>query len=70
MSYHWVAEPVAHDVEATELTRAGIDERFADQATAEAWLGANYLELADLGIAQVSLYEEDRLVYGLMPLDE
>ncbi|GAA2181850.1 hypothetical protein GCM10009785_18620 [Brooklawnia cerclae] len=49
---------------------AGIGMRFDDQAAAEEWLGAFYADLQDLGVSQVSLFEEDRLVYGPMSLDE
>lgn len=71
MSYWWSAE-LAPGAEATpdDLSGAGLDARFEDQAAAEEWLGAFYTDLADLGVSQVSLYEADRLVYGPMPLSE
>ena len=47
----------------------GLREPFESQSAAEAWLTATYADLADLGVAAVSLYEEDRLVYGPMSLD-
>ena len=71
MSYWWDAE-LAAGAEATEddLTGAGLGNRFEDQQAAEEWLGAFYDDLADLGVARVSLFEEDRLVSGPMPLGE
>ncbi|MEL4357373.1 MULTISPECIES: hypothetical protein [unclassified Luteococcus] len=71
MSYLWTAE-LAPGAEASEddLAGAGVGKRFEDQATAEAWLGEYYEDLADLGVTSVSLFEEDRLVYGPMSLDE
>ncbi|MBO1031194.1 hypothetical protein IPV09_07570 [Tessaracoccus sp. SD287] len=69
MSWYWDAELVAGaELRADDLTGAGMGRRFDDQGSAEAWLTESYLELTDLGIDQVSLYEEDRLVYGPMSL--
>lgn len=70
MAYLWAAE-LAPGAEASEddLAGAGIGQRFDDQTLAEQWLTAYYEELADLGVAQVSLFEEDRLVYGPMSLE-
>ena len=42
---------------------------FATQAAAESWLTANYPALSDAGVTSVSLYEEDRRVYGPMSLE-
>lgn len=69
MAWYWEAEVVAGaDVVDDDLSGAGIGRRFDDQGSAETWLTENYLELSDLGLDQVSLYEEDRLVYGPMSL--
>lgn len=70
MGYLWGAE-LAPGAEASDddLAGAGVGRRFDDQGMAEQWLQANYEELADLGVAQVSLFEEDRLVYGPMSLE-
>jgi hypothetical protein len=43
-------------------------QRFASQADAESWVGETWAELADEGVAQVTLFEHDRQVYGPMPL--
>lgn len=58
--YRWVLAPgSADDLAAT----------WPDQAAAEAWLTGAYPELLDAGVNEVSLYEEDRLVYGPMSLE-
>ncbi len=64
MSWRWRSVPAPSD---TDLP--GADETFGSQAEAEAWLSTHFLDLADAGVAEVSLYEEDRLVYGPMSLD-
>lgn len=71
MGYLWAAE-LTPGCEASDddLAGAGVGKRFDSQAEAELWLGEYYEDLADLGVATVSLFEEDRLVYGPMPLDE
>ena len=44
------------------------DQRFASQADAESWVGEIWAELADHGVAAVTLLEHDREVYGPMSL--
>lgn len=44
------------------------DQRFASQADAESWVGEIWSELADQGVAAVTLFEYDRQVYGPMSL--
>lgn len=71
MAYLWTADLAAgSDVAEDELAGAGIGRRFDDQAQAEAWLTATYEDLVDLGVTHVSLFDEDRLMYGPMSLDE
>jgi hypothetical protein len=41
-----------------------------NQSDAESWLGENWRELADEGVARASLFDGDRHVYGPMPLSE
>ncbi|GAB3819136.1 hypothetical protein [Kribbella italica] len=41
---------------------------FSAQGDAESWLGEIWRELADQGVAQVYLLEDDREVYGPMSL--
>ncbi len=40
------------------------------QSDAENWIGEQWRELADEGVAQVTLFEDGRLVYGPMALAE
>jgi hypothetical protein len=40
------------------------------QSDAESWLGETWRELAAAGVAQVSLFDDGRLVYGPMLLTE
>ena len=61
MSWHWVPDREPDD--ATVIRRT-----FATQGEAETWLGEFYPELITAGVQAVSLYEEDRLVYGPMNL--
>ncbi len=66
MSWFWRS---ASSADAGALSELGFDEPFASQGDAEAWISANYAELPTLGVSAVSLFEEDRLVYGPMSLD-
>lgn len=69
MSYRWMAEAAANtDLTTDDLNALGLDNDFAEQGQAEAWLTGNYEQLVDSGITQVSLHEGDRLVYGPMSL--
>lgn len=65
MSWHWTTTPELPGDEAGEL---GLDQTFDAQGDAESWLGEFYPDLAEAGVTAVSLYEEDRLVYGPMDL--
>ncbi len=42
---------------------------FPTQGEAEAWLSESWKDLADAGVAAVTLYEEGVVAYGPMPLD-
>lgn len=42
---------------------------FPSQADAEAWLGESWSDLADCGVAAVTLKRFDDVVYGPMSLD-
>ncbi len=46
-----------------------LDRGFASQGEAESWLGEYYPDLVEAGVSAVTLFEEDRLVYGPMRLD-
>lgn len=69
MSYRWVAESApGSEADQDDLLGLGIDTAFDDQTSAERWLSDTFADLADLGVTSVSLFEEDRLVYGPMSL--
>ncbi len=59
--YRWVATP--------ESAEADLPQGWPEQAAAEGWLTVAYPDLLDAGVTAVSLYEEDRLVYGPMSLE-
>ena len=42
----------------------------SNQSDAESWLGEHWRELAEAGVAQVSLYDGPAKIYGPMPLSE
>ena len=50
------------------LDTAPAAEPFPSQADAESWIGENWRELLAGGVAQVTLLEGDREVYGPMGL--
>jgi hypothetical protein len=58
------------DAAGSEVDVAGehADRRFASQADAESWVGEIWADLAELGVAAVTLLEHDRVVYGPMSL--
>ena len=41
-----------------------------NQSDAESWVGEQWRELAEAGVAQVTLFDGERKVYGPMPLAE
>lgn len=43
-------------------------QRFVSQADAESWVGEIWTELAEEGVASVTLFEGERAVYGPMSL--
>lgn len=63
MSWHWEANPAPRE------PGTDIERQFDDQGAAEAWLTEHFESLQDAGVAEVTLYEADRLVYGPMSLD-
>ncbi len=68
MPWTWRYEdPTGSPVEPTEQTP--VAEGFPNQADAESWIGENWRELLASGVAQVTLLEDDRLVYGPMGLE-
>ncbi|WP_114559002.1 hypothetical protein [Desertihabitans aurantiacus] len=62
--WHWQALP-----EATPgFVEAGGRTVFPTRADAEAWVSEVWPELLEAGVLEVSLFEDDRLVYGPMGL--
>ncbi len=57
------------DAAGAEVEPAGyVDRRFSTQGDAESWVGEIWAELAEHGVAAVTLFEHDRQVYGPMSL--
>ncbi len=67
MSYWW--KPGTGSYSEETLQESGLMPRFDEQAQAEDWLSAFFGDLQEGGVGDVSLYEEDRLVYGPMSLE-
>ncbi|MCF6379334.1 hypothetical protein L2K70_17110 [Nocardioides KLBMP 9356] len=44
------------------------EQRFGTQGDAESWVGEVWPDLAEQGVAAVTLFEHERLVYGPMSL--
>lgn len=65
MSWTWRLE----QPDGTELASPEVPPQL-NQSDAESWLGENWRELADAEVAQVTLFDGDRKVYGPMPLAE
>ena len=64
MPWNWRYETTAGRSAANGLP----EETFTTQSDAESWLGENWRDLLDRGVDQVTLYEDDQLVYGPMSL--
>lgn len=62
----WTWQHEAVDGTPAEPARS---QEFPTQADAESWLGETWRELRESGVAQVTLCEDERVVYGPMPLD-
>jgi hypothetical protein len=61
MGWTWrYDKPAAGEVEHSE--------EFPTQGDAESWIGETWRELAAGGVGAVTLFEDDRDVYGPMPL--
>lgn len=64
MSWYWrLEDPSGATVEPATI---GVEVPGADsQGDAESWLGENWRELLDSGVATVTLFDGDSLVYGM-----
>jgi hypothetical protein len=65
MTWSWRLE----DTHGTELAKP-TSPAHPNQSDAESWLGEHYRELAEAGVAQATLFDGDRKVYGPMSLAE
>lgn len=68
MAYWW--KPGAGTYSVDELRSGGLMPRFDEQQQAEEWLTIFFGDLQEGGVGEISLHEEDRLVYGPMSLDD
>ncbi len=68
MSWRWEAT-LAPDVTIGEQDLTALDQQFPTQGDAESWLGDSYPDLQFAGVSAVSLFEDDRFVYGPMRLE-
>lgn len=68
MTWTWQYEAEGGEVVQPEGAPAA--ERFPSQSDAETWLGETWRELRDAGVAQVTLLDGDRTVYGPMSLSD
>ena len=66
MSWTWRYEDASGGVVTAGGAPSGGD--FPSQGDAESWIGETWRELLEAGVAQVSLLEGDRVVYGPMSL--
>ncbi len=67
MSWHWRLEDASGS--ALDPAALGVELQPTDnQGDAESWLGENWRDLLERGVATVSLFQGDRQVYGPMGL--
>lgn len=64
MTWTWRYEKA----DGTQTTASAGLQSFPTQSDAETWIGETWKELLDGGVDQVSLLEEERVVYGPMSL--
>ena len=62
MAWTWQYEPAGTDAEQPGS--------FGSQSDAESWLGEAWRQLAEAGVAGVTLLHDGEAVYGPMPLTE
>jgi hypothetical protein len=66
-TWRWRLEDEAGSEVAAGSTASGV-VGFPSQSDAESWIGEVWRDLLDEGVAQVTLFEADREVYGPMSL--
>lgn len=57
-----------HDEAGNEVEPSNGKQEFPTRADAESWVGEFWQDLADEGVASVTLFEAEREVYGPMSL--
>lgn len=65
MAFRWVAGGASAPDRAADAALAHV---FPTRTDAEEWLTASYTDLADVGVVEVTLMEDDHVVYGPMSL--
>ncbi len=65
-TWWWRLESAAGAV--VEVVEEYAAQRFPSQADAESWIGEVWAELSSFGVDAVTLFEEEREVYGPMSL--
>ena len=68
MAWTWRYEDPSGET-VVPLDSAPTSEAFPNQADAESWVGEHWRGLLEAGVAQVTLLEDERVVYGPMGLD-
>jgi hypothetical protein len=68
--WHWRLENSAgaEVIPPEDLAEGLVDQTFPSQADAESWVGEFWPELAAAGVDAVTLFEDEREVYGPMSL--
>ncbi len=70
MSYTWKPDLIpGADADTEREAAAALDRQFEDQMAAEEWLTDSFRGLLAKGVQAVTLYEEERVVYGPMSLE-
>lgn len=69
MGFSWRYE-TSDGADLTALPEVASTESFPSQGDAESWIGLTWRELLAAGVDQVSLLEDDRVVYAAMSLHE
>lgn len=70
MPWTWRYEdPTGAPVQPAAEAGLGPAPEFPNQADAETWVGESWRDLLSAGVAQVTLLEGERKVYGPMGLD-
>lgn len=73
MAFYWsfeTAEGAVFGDADLPLPDVAATEHFLNQSDAESWIGETWRELSEVGVATVTLFEDDRQIYGPMSLSE